>query len=126
MSDTREESLLSDYTEFYIKGFRTDDVSLIDEVVQYPLTHISNGVSRVCDQFPINPSSLKRDKSWDHSRDWHFDVLSINDLTAHASASAIRCRADGSAIERVDGFYVFVRVGGRWRMTVLAEMTSPP
>lgn len=92
--------------------------------MQYPLTYISNGVSRVCDRFPLNPSELKRVKAWDHSKDWDFDVLSIDDNTAHATARAVRCRADGSEIERVSAFYVFVHADGRWRMTVLAEMTT--
>ena len=108
----------------YADGFRKNDVSLIDSVVSYPIGYLMDGNVEMLDRYPVDPMTLKQDKGWDHSTDWHFDILAVNAIHAHAVASATRRRADGSMIERVHGFYAFVRVDDTWKMYAFSEMVS--
>jgi len=118
-----KEELLNTYTEFYMEGFKTNDVTLIDKIVQYPITYIKEGVVEEMDHYPIDPAKLKAEKEWDHSIDWKFEIPAINQTSAHVVASATRCRADGSVIEHVHGFYAFTKVDGNWKMYVIADTT---
>ncbi len=102
--------------EKYVEGFKTNDVELIDEIVRYPIAYLKDGVVEMMDSYPIDPAKLKADKGWDHSTDWHFDIPAINDHHAHAVASAVRRRVDGSVIERVHGFYALTKIDGSWKM----------
>lgn len=77
----------------------------------------------MCDSYPIDPKSLKEEKGWDHSIDWRFEVTAANNLEAHAVASAVRCRADGSKIESVHGFYAFKKTDDGWKMYAVADAT---
>lgn len=111
------------YMKYYVEGFKGNDLSLIDEIVQYPLAYIKDGTVKLCDSYPINPKDLKLEKQWDHSVDWNFEVTAINSLEAHAVASAIRCRKDGTKIEHVHGFYAFTKKSGEWKMYAVADTT---
>lgn len=110
------------YTQFYVEGFKTNDISLIDKIVRYPIAYLKNGAVEMFDHYPVDPATLKADKQWDHSTDWNFDVAAISDQDAHVTASATRRRADGSIIERVHAFYDFTRVDGEWKMYAIAEI----
>jgi len=118
-----KEELLNTYTKYYMEGFKTNDVALIDKIVQYPITYIKEGVVKKMDHYPIDPAMLKAEKEWDHSIDWKFDIPAINQTSAHVVASATRCRADGSVIEHVHGFYAFSKVDENWKMYVIADTT---
>ena len=117
------ESLHSDYTRYYVAGFKSNDVALIDKMVRYPITYIKDGEVTVCDEYPIDPQKLKQEKGWDHSTDWKFDITAVNDIEAHAVASAVRRRADGSKIESVHGFYAFTMTDDGWKIYAFAEAT---
>jgi len=108
----------------YIEGFKTNNVKLIDKIVRYPITYLKDGVVEMVDHYPVDPAKLKADKGWDHSTDWHFDIPAINEHHAHAVASAVRRRADGSSIEHVHGFYAFTKLDGTWKMYAFSEVTS--
>ncbi|NTB87860.1 hypothetical protein [Agrobacterium tumefaciens] len=110
--------------EKYVEGFKANDVKLIDEIVRYPIAYLKDGVVEMMDSYPIDPAKLKAAKGWDHSTDWHFDIPAINDHHAHAVASAVRRRVDGSVIERVHGFYAFTKIDGSWKMYAFSEVTS--
>ena len=105
--------------EYYVEGFKQNEVSvsIIDKIVRYPIAYIKMGQVEMRD----DPKGLKEETGWDHSVDWKFDIPAINESSAHAIASATRCRADGSVIEHVYGFYVFTRVDGEWKMYALAD-----
>lgn len=111
------------YMEYYVAGFKSNDVTLIDKIVKYPIAYIKNGSVTMCDSYPIDPKSLKKDKGWDHSVDWKFEVTAVNDSEAHAVASAVRCRKDGSKIESVHGFYAFTKTADGWKMYAVADTT---
>jgi hypothetical protein len=109
--------------EYYVAGFKSNDVTLIDKMVKHPIAYIKNGSVTMCDSYPIDPKSLKKEKGWDHSVDWKFEVTAVNDSEAHAVASAVRCRKDGSKIESVHGFYAFTKTADGWKMYAVADTT---
>ena len=116
------EDLIELYQTYYVEGFRTNDVSLIDKIVDYPITHIKDGEVSMRDTYPVDPAALKAELDWDHSTDWSFDVAGVNETTAHMVAKATRCRKDGSVIEKVHGFYAFRKTDAGWKMYVLADI----
>lgn len=121
-TEVRDE-LLESYEKYYVEGFRTNDVSLIDEIVRYPIAYIRDGQVEMRDTYPIDPARLKAELGWDHSKNWTYEINGISETNAHMTASATRCRKDGSVIENVHGLYSFCRVGGAWKMYAIAEIT---
>lgn len=111
------------YMKYYVAGFKANDVSLIDTMVKYPIAYIHNGSVTMCESYPIDPKRLKEEKGWDHSIDWKFEVTAVNDREAHAVASAVRCKKDGSRIESVHGFYAFTKTSDGWKMYAIADTT---
>jgi len=111
------------YMNTYAAGFKANDMSLINKAVKYPIAHIKNGVVTLCDEYPVDPGKLKEEIQWDHSTDWKFDILAVSEQSAHAVASAIRCRRDGSPIENVHGFYAFTMTDEGWKMYAVADTT---
>lgn len=118
-----KQELHDTYMKYYVEGFRTNNVGLIDQMVQYPLAYLKEGKMTLCKHYPIDPQKLKEEKAWDHSSDWQFEIKGINDTEAHAVAFAVRRRADGSKIESVHGFYAFTRTAAGWKMYALADIT---
>ena len=118
------EAVTRAYMDFYAEGFKQNDARLIDKVVKYPLAHTRGGVTRLLDQYPVNPARLKAEKQWDHSTDWHFDILAISDTEAHTVARAVRRRADGSRIESVHAFYAFTLTTDGWKIYALADLET--
>ena len=116
-----KQELIDTYKKFYVEGFKTNNIGLIGQIVEYPIAYIKQGSVTMLDHYPVNPAELKAEISWDHSKDWHFEIPAISENHAHATASATRCRKDGSMIERVHGFYAFKRVDGAWKMYALAD-----
>ena len=118
-----KDELIRTYQDFYVEGFRTNDVALIDRIVRYPIAYIKDGKVEMLDKYPVDPARLKEELGWDHSIDWSFEVSGVNDTSAHMVASATRCRKDGSVIERVHGFYAFTKIDGTWKMYAMADVT---
>lgn len=121
--DELKQEVLDTYMNYYVEGFKLNDISLIDKMVKYPIAYINDGSVTMCDSYPINPQILKEENQWDHSIDWKFEVTAVNDKDAHAVASAIRCRKDGSKIETVHGFYAFTKTSKGWKMYAVADTT---
>lgn len=111
------------YMKYYVEGFKANDVSIIDKIVKYPIAYIKDGTVSMCDEYPIDPSKLKEEKQWDHSTDWSFEITAVNDRDAHAVASAVRRRKDGSKIESIHGFYAFTMTDEGWKMYAVADTT---
>lgn len=121
--DELKEELRAVYRDYYAVGFSNNDLSLINQVVQYPIAYINNGQVRMYDQYPADPARLKAEKGWDHSRDWTFDVVAVSETEGRVEASATRCRADGSVIEYIHGYYAFTRINGKWKMYALSGVS---
>lgn len=121
--ESLKEQLLATY-KVYMKGFKSNNIKLIDSIVKYPIAFLKNGIVEMFDNYPIDPKKLRTEKDWDHSKNWNFDILAINNHHAHAVASAIRCRADGSVIEHVHGFYAFIKINNLWKMYAFSEVVS--
>lgn len=111
------------YMKYYVEGFKSNDVGMINKIIKYPIAYIKDGVVSMCDKYPIDPGKLKEDKQWDHSTEWKFEVAAINEQEAHAVASAVRCREDGSKIESVHGFYAFTMSDEGWKIYAVADIT---
>jgi len=123
LSGQDQKQVLADlYERYYVAGFRANDVGLINRIVHYPLAYIKDGSVRMVDHFPVDPAKLKAELGWDHSKDWAFEVIAVGERQAHVNAYATRCRADGSEIERVQGFYAFKKIGNDWKMFALADI----
>ena len=123
---TREElhrDLHETYMKYYVEGFKTDNVELIDKMVKYPIAYINAGSVEMCREYPIDPSELKKEKQWDHSTDWKFAITAVSEHSAHAVASAVRRRKDGTKIENVHGFYAFTMTDEGWKMFAVADVT---
>ncbi len=118
-----KEKLHDTYMKYYVEGFKTNDVSIIDKMVKYPIAYIKDGNVSMCNEYPIDPESLKSEKQWDHSTDWKFEITAVSEHDAHAVASAVRRRKDGSKIESVHGFYAFTLINGDWKMYAVADTT---
>ena len=116
-----KKQLLNTYMEYYVEGFKANDVSIIDKMVKYPIAYIKDGCVRMCEQYPIDPKLLKEEKQWDHSTAWNFEITAVNETEAHAVASAVRRRKDGSKIESVHGFYAFTLIDDEWKMYAVAD-----
>lgn len=110
------------YMKYYVEGFNNNDVTQIDKVVQYPIAYIKAGTVSMCDTYPIDPKQLKNEKQWDHSTEWKFEITAVNEQEAHAVASAVRRKKDGSKIENVHGFYAFSKLSGEWKMYAVADI----
>ena len=123
---TREElhkDLHETYMKYYVEGFKQDNVGLIDKIVKYPIAYINSGSVEMCSVYPIDPSELKKEKQWDHSTEWNFEITALNEHSAHAVASAVRRRKDGTRIENVHGFYAFTMTEQGWKMYAVADVT---
>jgi hypothetical protein len=116
------EELIKTYQDYYVEGFRTNDVSLIDKIVRYPIASIKDGKVEMLDSYPVDPAQLKAELEWDHSIDWSYEVSAVNETTAHMAASATRCRKDGSVIEHVHAFYAFTKTDDGWKMYAMADI----
>ena len=102
-----KEELLAAYQRYYVEGFKTADLRLIDKIMRYPIAYLKDGGVEMVDYYPIDIAKLKSEKGWDHSTDWTFEIPAISEHHAHTVTSATRCRADGSVIEHVHAFYDF-------------------
>ncbi len=119
-----KQKLANLYQDYYVRGFKENDITIIDQIVEYPMVYIKDGKVAMVDEYPVNPGELKSAIGWDHSINWKMDVSAINENEAHLTASATRCRADGSEIEDVAAVYFFKRVGEEWKMFGLADIVS--
>lgn len=115
--ETLKQALLKTYMDCYVEGFKTNDVSLIDNMVKYPIAYIKDGSV----EYPLDSKKLKEDKGRDHSTDWKFEITTVSERDAHATASAVRRRKDGSKIESVHGFYAFMMTDDGWKMYAVAD-----
>lgn len=84
-----KQEVLDTYMNYFVEGFKLNNISLIDKMVKYPIAYINDVSVTMCDTYPINPQTLKEEKQWDHSINWKFEVAAVNEKDAHAVASAV-------------------------------------
>lgn len=109
----------------YFDAFSAGDISRINRLVSYPLLHVGRDGVTFHDRFPIDPAELARCTGWAFSR-YQTRVVAVCETKAHVVGSGTRHRADGTVIERVDAFYVFMFRDGAWKMTVISDVLAPP
>ena len=122
-NDELHADLHDTYMKYYAEGFKTNNLELIDRIVVYPIAYINAGSVEMCSVYPIDPGELKKEKQWDHSTEWNFEITGLNEHSAHAVASAVRRRKDGTQIENVHGFYAFTMTEQGWKMYAVADVT---
>lgn len=44
----------------YLNGFVTENMDVIDECIEYPLTHVGETSVKTFDTFPLSPSEIKK------------------------------------------------------------------
>jgi len=108
----------------YIEGFKSNDMYLINSIINFPIAILKDGIVEMLDYYPINPKQLKAEKEWNHSTDWKFDITAINKNNGHIIASATRRKIDGSFIEKVSAFYGFAKINNEWKMCSFSEIIS--
>jgi hypothetical protein len=118
-----KEELINVY-DIYIEGFKSNDMELINSIINFPIAILKDGEITMLNHYPINPKQLKIEKKWDHSTDWKFEITAINENNAHINASAIRRKVDGSYIEKVSAFYGFYKIESDWKMCSFSEIIS--
>jgi len=118
-----KDELLKVY-DIYIEGFKSNDMNLINNIINFPIAILKDGMVEMLDYYPINPKQLKTEKEWNHSTEWKFDITAINDKNGHIIASAIRRKIDGSFIEKVSAFYGFAKINNEWKMCSFSEIIS--
>jgi hypothetical protein len=112
--------------ERYLEAFLAGDIAAIDALVQYPLAYIGDGKVSMLDQWPFEPSTLRKVKGWHTSIDMAYEVIGISATKAHVVLKrCTRVRRDGSPIEDVCAFYAWTRTEAGWKMFALSDVTVP-
>jgi hypothetical protein len=107
--------------EAYLEAFRSANLQKIDSLVKYPLASVEDGMVRMLDRFPVNPSELMAKKGWHSTIDGDYDVVGISPTKAHVVLrNAQRLRKDGSLIETVSAFYAFTRTATGWKIFAIS------
>ena len=110
----------------YLNGFVTENMDVIDECIEYPLTHVGETSVKTFDTFPFSPSEMKKAKAWVASYNFEIEVVAQNNTKAHLILrNCRRLRADGSVIENVSAFYAFKLTGQGWKMFAISDILFP-
>jgi hypothetical protein len=125
VDERNRDEVLATYTA-YLTAFRANDVSAIDQLVQYPLAYIGDGKTTLVDTFPLKPADLMAAKQWHDTKDSSYEVVFASANKAHVILrQATRIREDGSAIETVSAFYALTRTPSGWKIFALSDITIP-
>jgi hypothetical protein len=107
VDERNRDEVLATYTA-YLTAFRANDVSAIDQLVQYPLAYMMAA------------------KQWHDTKDSSYEVVFASANKAHVILrQATRIREDGSAIETVSAFYALTRTPSGWKIFALSDITIP-
>lgn len=110
----------------YLNGFVTENMDVINECIEYPLTHVGETSVKTFDTFPLSPSEMKKAKEWAASDNFEIEVVAQNKTKAHLILrNCRRLRADGSVIENVSAFYAFKLTGQGWKMFLISDILFP-
>lgn len=129
MTDAEIESVKAEVRaayDRYLDAFNRSDRAGIDALIQYPLTHMGEGVVRSFDSFPFDPGQFRKSKGWHTTVSAEVEVVAASATKAHVVLrSADRIREDGSLIERVSAFYAFTRTPDGWKIFAVSDIVHP-
>jgi hypothetical protein len=123
MSKNIKKEVLITYERF-IKFFFKNDMKGINSLVQYPITHISEGKSELLDSFYLTPKEMMENKEWDTSIDITTSIHGITRTKAHVISTGTRIRKDKSVIEKYTIFYAFIKTEDGWKMYAMSDVIS--
>ena len=126
MSDPPARDQVADAYARYLHAFTAGDLEAVEALVQFPLTYIGAGETRLLDRFPVSPQQLRETKQWHDTVNADYEVSLISATKAHVILRrADRIRADGSLIETVAAFYAFTRTVDGWKLFALSDIVIP-
>lgn len=80
MSDqqARDRDEVADTYTRYLHAFTAGDLAAVEALVQFPLTYIGAGDTRLLDRFPVSPQRLRETKQWHETVNADYEVSLIS------------------------------------------------
>ena len=126
MSHTAARREVAEAYARYLHAFTSGDLAAVEALVQFPLTHIGDGETRLLDRFPLSPQRLRETKQWHDTINADYEVSLTSATKAHVVLRrADRIRADGSLIETVSAVYAFTKTADGWKLFALSDIVIP-
>ena len=108
----------------YLRNFEAGDMKAIEASCSFPLSFDSNGEVESFNQFPIDVTAMKEATGYHESLNSDIEVIAVSETKAHIILrKALRVREDGSPIESVSGFYIWIKVDEVWKMKFASAIT---
>ena len=124
---TRRDELIAEVmTAFdrYMAAFQSGTRDDVQAVTHLPVAYITEDDVQLRERYPFDPVKL-REATGFHHVDLKADILHIDEQKAHMLLEGIRCRADNSAIERIESFYIFQKRDGAWKVAAFSGIRTP-
>lgn len=126
MTDERARREVADTYARYLRAFTAGDLAAVEALVQFPLTYLGAGETRLLERFPVSPQHLRDTKQWYDTINADYEVSLVSTTKAHVILrGADRIRADGSLIETVAAFYAFTKTAAGWKLFALSDIVIP-
>ena len=108
----------------YLRNFEAGDMKAIEASCSFPLSFDSDGEVKSFPQFPIDVTAMKETTGYHISPNSDIEVIAVSKTKAHIILrKALRVKQDGTPIESVSGFYIWIKVDGAWKMKFASAIT---
>ena len=96
----------------------------IETSCSFPLSFDADGEVKSFNQFPIDVTAMKESTGYYQSLNSDIEVIAVSQTKAHIILrKALRVKQDGTPIESVSGFYIWVKLDGVWKMKFASAIT---
>ena len=110
--------------KIYLKNFEAGDMKAIETSCSFPLSFDADGEVKSFNQFPIDVTAMKETTGYYQSLNSDIEVITVSQTKAHIILrKALRVKQDGTPIESVSGFYIWVKLDGVWKMKFASTIT---
>lgn len=110
--------------KIYLKNFEAGDMKAIETSCSFPLSFDADGEVKSFNQFPIDVTAMKETTGYYQSLNSDIEVITVLQTKAHIILrKALRVKQDGTPIESVSGFYIWVKLDGLWKMKFASAIT---
>ena len=107
-----------------LKIFKPGDITAIETSCSFPLSFDADGEVKSFNQFPIDVTATKETTGYYQSLNSDIEVIAVSQTKAHIILrKALRVKQDGTPIESVSGFYIWVKLDGVWKMKFASAIT---
>ena len=108
----------------YLRNFEAGDMKAIEASCSFPISFDSDGEIKSFNQFPIDVTAMKETTGYHRSLNSDIDVIAVSEKKAHIILrKALRVKQEGTPIESVSGFYIWIKVDGAWKMKFASAIT---